>query len=132
MASILVVDDDAEVGDAIRRVLERAGFDVSVSSSAEDALEVVGQRPPDVIITDIIMPKLNGLELLKILRERHPRIQVIAISGGGSLNPSGYKPDAISTHAFLAAAHQAGAGEVLTKPFEVHDILAAVRRLLPN
>ena len=78
------------------------------------------------------MPKTHGLELVKILRTRHPRVRVIAISGGGSFGIQAYKPDAISTHAYLAAAREAGAQEILTKPFDLSELLAAVHRQLPN
>ena len=132
MASILIVDDEVEVAESVRRVLERAGYAVTVASNAAAGLDAVARQPPDVVITDIIMPRVHGVELIKILRERHPRIRVIAISGGGSIGPLAYKPDAISTHAYLAAAREAGAQEVLTKPFDLTDLLAAVRRLLPN
>jgi len=132
MANILVVDDEVEVGTAIRRALESAGHIVSVAHNATAGLNVVAQQAPDVVITDIIMPKVHGVELIKILRERFPRIRVIAISGGGSFGPQGYKPDAISTHAYLAAAREAGAAEILTKPFDLTDLIGAIRRLLPN
>jgi len=132
MANILVVDDEVEVGEAVRRVLERAGYAVTVASNAAAGLDAVARQLPDVVITDIIMPKVHGVELIKILRERHPRVRVIAISGGGSVGPLGYKPEAISTHAYLAAAREAGAEEILTKPFDLTDLIAAVRRLLPN
>lgn len=132
MATILVVDDENEVGAVIRRVLERAGYTVNVANSAASGLEAVAAHAPDVVVTDVIMPKVHGVELIKILRERYPRIRVIAISGGGSFGPLAYKPEAISTHAYLAAAREAGAQEILTKPFDLTDLLAAVRRLLPN
>ena len=132
MANILVVDDEIEVGAAVRRVLERAGYAVTLANNATEGLEAVAQQPPDVVITDIIMPKVHGVELIKTLRERYPRIRIIAISGGGSFGPLAYKPEAISTHAYLAAAREAGAQEVLTKPFDLTDLIAAVRRLLPN
>ena len=132
MAKILVVDDEIEVGAAVRRVLERAGYAVTLANNATEGLEAVAQQPPDVVITDIIMPKVHGVELIKTLRERYPRIRIIAISGGGSFGPLAYKPEAISTHAYLAAAREAGAQEVLTKPFDLTDLIAAVRRLLPN
>ena len=112
MAAILVVDDELEVGEAIQRVLERAGF--------------------TVVVTDVIMPKVHGLELIRIVRGQYPRVRVVAISGGGSFGPLAYKPDAISTHAYLAGAREAGADEVLTKPFDMGDLLATIRRLLPN
>jgi CheY-like chemotaxis protein len=132
MTDILVVDDEIEVGTVIRRVLERAGYTVTVASNAAAGLDAAAEQRPDVVITDVIMPKVNGVELIKVLRGRYPRIRVIAISGGGSFGPQAYKPDAISTHAYLAAARAAGADEFLTKPFDLTDLLAAVRRLLPN
>jgi DNA-binding response OmpR family regulator len=132
MARVVIVDDEPEVGEVIRRVLERAGYDTAVSHSAAAALEAIKVRPPDVVVTDIIMPKTNGVELIKTLRAEYPRVRVIAISGGGSFGPLTYKPDAISTHAFLAAARDAGADEILTKPFDLSELLAAIRRQLPN
>ena len=87
---------------------------------------------PDIVVTDIIMPKVHGLELIRILRGQYPRVRIVAISGGGSFGPLAYKPDAISTHAYLAGAREAGADEVLTKPFDMGDLLATIRRLLPN
>ena len=132
MATVVVVDDEPDIGEVIRRVLERAGFEVTVTASAAAALQVIEQRPPDVVITDVIMPKTNGVELIKKLRAEYARVRVIAISGGGSFGPLSYKPDAISTHAFLAAAREAGAHEILTKPFDLSELLAAIRRQLPN
>ena len=132
MASILVVDDEPEVVEAIRRVLELAGFAVAVASSVESGLQITREHQPDVVVTDVIMPKVHGLELIKALRARYPGVRVIAISGGGSFGPLAYKPDAVSTHAYLAAAREIGAEEVLTKPFDMGDLLAAVRRLLTN
>lgn len=132
MAAILVVDDELEVGEAIQRVLERAGFVVDVTNTADGALKILDRHPPDIVVTDIIMPRIHGLELIKILRGQYPRVRIVAISGGGSFGPLAYKPDAISTHAYLAGAREAGADEVLTKPFDMGELLATVRRLLPN
>ena len=132
MALILVVDDEVEVAEAIRRVLEQAGFSVAVANGAMEAAEAAEMQRPDIVVTDMIMPKANGLELIKTLRDSHPRVRVIAISGGGSFGLHSYKPDAIKTHAYLAAAREAGADEVLTKPFDMNDLLAVVRRQLPN
>lgn len=132
MASILVVDDEPDVAEAIQSVLEHGGFTVVTANSAQQGLAAIEQQTFDVVVTDIIMPKVNGLELIRRLRIGHPRIRIIAISGGGSFGPLSLKPEAISTHAFIAAARDAGAEEVLTKPFDMDDLLAAVRRHLPN
>jgi CheY-like chemotaxis protein len=132
MALILVVDDEAEVGEAIRRVLEQAGFTVAVAHSVSEGLQMTQAQQPDVVVTDMIMPRTNGIELIKTLRSQFPRVRVIAISGGGSFGLQSYRPDAIKTHAYLAAAREAGAEEILTKPFDMSDLLAAVCRRLPN
>lgn len=132
MASILVVDDDPDVAEAIQAVLEGSGFHVVIANGAEAGLEALERREFEVVVTDLIMPKVNGLELIRKVRARHSRVRVIAISGGGSLGPLSLKPDAISTHAFIAAARNAGAEEVLTKPFDMDDLVAAIRRHLPN
>ena len=84
MAAILVVDDELEVGEAIQRVLERAGFVVDVTNSADGALNILSRHPPDIVVTDIIMPRIHGLDLIKILRGQYPRVRIVAISGGGS------------------------------------------------
>jgi two-component system, cell cycle response regulator CpdR len=132
VASILVVDDERDVAEAIQSILEHSGFTVVTADGAQGGLEAIAQQDFDVVVTDIIMPKVNGLELIRELRSRHPRTRVIAISGGGSFGPLSLKPEAISTHAFIAAAKEAGAEEVLTKPFDMDDLLSAVRRHLPN
>jgi CheY-like chemotaxis protein len=132
MASILVVDDEPDVAEAIQAVLQHAGFDVVVANSAAEGLAAIEGQEFDVVVTDVIMPKVNGLELIHKLRACHPRIRVIAISGGGSYGPLSLKPDAISTHAFIAAAKDAGAAEILTKPFDMEDLLSTIRRYLPN
>ena len=132
MASILVVDDDPDVAEAIQAILERSGFQVVVANGAEAGLEALQRHEFEIVVTDLIMPKVNGLELIRKLRAQHSRVRVIAISGGGTLGPLSLKPDAISTHAFIAAARDAGAEEVLTKPFDMDDLVAAIRRHLPN
>lgn len=132
MASILVVDDERDVAEAIEAVLEHAGFTVVTADSAAQGLEAIHAQKFDVVVTDIIMPKVNGLELIRKLRAHYPRVRVVAISGGGHFGPLSAKPDAISTHAFIAAAKDAGAEDVLTKPFDMDDLLSAVRRHLPN
>lgn len=132
MTGILVVDDEASIGEAIQRVLEAEGFTVSTAISANGALAAMADTPADIVITDVIMPKVHGIELIGRLRAEHPEVRIIAISGGGSTTAQNYKPEAITTQAFLAAAEKAGADIVLSKPFDLEELLAAVRGLLPN
>jgi DNA-binding response OmpR family regulator len=130
MKSVLIIDDEEEVGHALRRVLERAGLAVQTATGSSEGLMLFEQNPPDLVITDIIMPKMHGIDLIRMLRAKHERIRIVAISGGGHFGPLHYQPEAITTSAYLAAATEAGADAVLTKPFDKEDLLAAVRRLL--
>jgi len=130
VTTVLIVDDEFEVGRSLSRVLTRAGYQVTVVTSGGDAVATFAQSPADVVITDIIMPKVHGIELIKAIRERGVTTRIIAISGGGNFGPLGYQPGAITTQAYLAAALKAGANEVLMKPFDLEDLLSSVRRLL--
>ncbi len=130
MSSVLIIDDEAEVSQALRRVLERAGLTVTTSMSSAEGLAAFDSAPADLVITDIIMPKMNGVAVIKAIRARRPETRIIAISGGGNFGPLEYQPEAITTSAYLAGATQAGADAVLTKPFDKADLLATVHRLL--
>jgi len=132
MPSVLIIDDEAEVGEAMRRVLEREGFTVTVTGGGNEGVLAFERNPADVVITDVIMPKTHGVDVIRAIRAKHAKTRIIAMSGGGNFGPLAYEPEAITTSAYLAAAKQAGADEVLTKPFDKHDLVAAVRRLLPQ
>jgi CheY-like chemotaxis protein len=130
MQNVMVVDDERDVRDAIKRVLERAGYSVRTTAEAADALAELRRSVADVLITDIIMPKINGVEAIESIRREFPAVRIIAISGGGNFGITAYQPTAITTSAYLAAAERAGAHYVLTKPFESNDLLNAVERVL--
>lgn len=132
MASILVIDDEEDIRDVLQMVLESAGYDVLVASNGAEAIDLQRKTPFDLIITDIIMPDQDGIATIKALRQQFPGIRIIAISGGGGIDPMTYKPEAITTTAYLAAAKQAGADQIFTKPFERDDLLEAVDNLLRN
>jgi CheY-like chemotaxis protein len=129
MNDVLIIDDEEDIRDALRRVLERAGYRVRAAEDGADGLTQMQQRAADIIITDIIMPKLNGVEAIAAMRERFPGARIIAISGGGNYGASDYQPNAITTSAYLAAANKAGAHIILTKPFDSADLLKAVSDL---
>ncbi|HEY0749388.1 MAG TPA: response regulator [Steroidobacteraceae bacterium] len=130
MHQVLVIDDDVDVRDAIRRVLERAGYGVRTSADAMEAVAELNREPVHVVITDIIMPKLNGVEAIRSILKDFPEVRIIAISGGGNFGIDSYKPNAITTTAYLAAAERAGAHYVLSKPFESAELVHAVERVL--
>lgn len=132
MASILIIDDEEDIRDALQMVLDSAGYDVNVASNGNDAIELQRRKPADLIITDIIMPEKDGVNTISEFRQEFPGIRIIAISGGGGIDPMSYKPEAISTTAYLAAAKEVGADFAITKPFERADLLQAVEKLLKN
>ena len=129
MGSILIVDDEEDIRDALSMVLESAGYDVKVASNGNEAVELQREQPADLIITDIIMPQKDGVSTIKEIRQEFPGIRIIAISGGGGVQPIEYVPDAITTTAYLAAAKEAGADRVFTKPFERKDLIKAIDEL---
>jgi YesN/AraC family two-component response regulator len=130
MRRILVIDDEPDVRDGIKRVLDRAGFSVRVVDNATDAMLELKRLAADVVITDIIMPKVNGVDAIECIVREFPMVRIVAISGGGNFDVTGYQPAAITTTAYLAAAKRAGAHCILTKPFESRELIEAVERVM--
>jgi DNA-binding response OmpR family regulator len=132
MPSVLVIDDEPEVRDSIRQVLTRVGFDVATADNGVTGAEDYFSRPADVVIIDIIMPRNNGVEVIKKIRASFPGARILAITGGGNFGPFGYKPGAIVTDAYLAHATESGADAVMKKPFRRSELIALVRSLVRN
>jgi two-component system cell cycle response regulator CpdR len=130
MARILIVDDEEDVRIALKQVLERAGYEVSVAATGNEGLDVMKREGADLVITDVIMPGVDGIATAKQIREKYRDTRIIVISGGGRTAPDPYEPDAISTRSYLASASKAGADQTLTKPFDRDELLRVVRDLL--
>jgi CheY-like chemotaxis protein len=130
MQRILIVDDERDVRDSVKCVLDLAGYEVFTAENAADAMEQLGRTHADLVITDIIMPKINGVQAIQSIRKAFPLVRIVAISGGGNFGVAGYQPSAIATNAYLESAGEAGAHFVLTKPFEAEDLIAAVEKVL--
>jgi len=120
MATILIVDDDPDVLKMLGSSLERAGHQVWRASDGEVGLREFRRLRPQLVITDLIMPNREGLELIMLLQQEQPRPQIIAISGGGKLAPESYLP----------LADKIGADAILEKPFLPSMLLAIINRLL--
>ncbi len=120
MANVLIVDDDDAVRRVLRRVLEADGYDVVDCANGREAMLAMEQRRPDLVITDVYMPEMDGIEFLVRLREDDPDLPVLAVSGG-SLAPADF---------VLEDASQLGANAILTKPYDVAVMRQAVRDLL--
>jgi DNA-binding NtrC family response regulator len=84
MAHILVVDDDQSVASAFERFLRHEGHDCTIASNAEDAIRLVGEQEPDLVVMDIRMPGRDGLDALKELRASHPDVFVALMTAHGN------------------------------------------------
>ena len=122
MKRILLVDDVPAVRLSIRAALEAIGYQVLEAADGKEALDLLDSQAVDLIVTDLWMPNLDGVELLKRLRATNANIRVIAISGGGMRKP-------IDVSAALAQTW--GADAVLYKPFDNEDLVNEINRLLP-
>lgn len=120
MSRILLVDDHAEFLAVQKEILEDAGHTVVEANDGHKALAAVEAGGIDLVITDIIMPRKEGIETIMELRKRHPLLKVIAMSGGGRVGAMSY----------LEIAEKLGALHTLEKPFNAAALLAAVKMVL--
>jgi CheY-like chemotaxis protein len=132
MSRILVIDDEPSVRRALRRILEKAGHEIEEAADGAAGIVACAASVPDLIITDIIMPKMNGIDAITSIRQAHPGVRILAISGGGNFEPQAYKPEAITTSAYLAAAERSGADAVMTKPFDRAQLMEKIDALLTS
>jgi CheY-like chemotaxis protein len=130
MSKVLIIDDEKDVRIVLKEVLQRAGYDTTVAADAREGLEKLESDGADLVITDVIMPGIDGVATVERIRENHPDMPIIVISGGGNVAPMDYEPGAISTSAYLLSAANAGANRTLTKPFERQELVSAVQDLL--
>ena len=132
MPSVLVIGDEADVRDAIRAVLGRAGFTVRTADSGRGGVDDFIADPADVVIVDIIMPCVSGIEVIKSIRMSFPGARILAVTGSEYLRSHRYRSGTIVIDAYLAAAGQSGADAVMTKPFDHDGLIALVRSLVKN
>jgi CheY-like chemotaxis protein len=121
VSRILVIDDEADFRTVMRAFLEADGHDVIEAENGQDGLDKFRSCNPDLIVTDIYMPVLNGIETIRKIREEMPDIAVIAVSGGAGGQAT----------AMLQLAGDAGANRTMEKPFRKAALLDNVEQLLP-
>jgi CheY-like chemotaxis protein len=120
MAKILVIDDEPSILLMIKKMIEKAGHEVDIALNGSEGLELFESKCHDLIVTDIIMPQKEGLEIIRELRKKYPALKIIAISGGGRIGPEGYLP----------SAKHFGADMVFQKPIMQKDFVEAISILL--
>jgi len=117
MKPVWIVDDDRSIRWVIEKALSREGIAFNSFSSAQEALEALSGGAPEVLVSDIRMPGLSGLELLQAVKQRHPAVPVIVMTAYSDLDSA-------------VAAFQGGAYEYLPKPFDVDQAVELIRRAL--
>jgi len=125
---ILVIDEEAFVREALRRVLGGASTVITASDAAA-GVRLLRESPADLVIIDVILPALDGIVAIREIRRDFPHVCVIAMAGSGTSGLSSYRPEAISTNAYLAASTAAGAHGTLAKPFETRELRELIERV---
>ena len=120
MAQILIIDDDPQILDMLGQTLKREGYDVVEALNGKEGLKLYRENPPDLFVTDLIMPEKEGIETIMELLRDFPDVKIIAISGGGH-------NDADQD---LSTARILGVERTFAKPIERSELLKAVRELL--
>lgn len=124
MARILMVDDEPHIREEAVEVLTRDGHDVLQAADGHEAMKIIRTRSVELVITDIIMPKMNGLDVIREVRRDfgHIRdVRIIAISSGGGMSD----PDVLLGH-----SQRFGADYLLMKPFSPDELRAAIADVL--
>ena len=119
-ARILLIDDDPALRAGIGRYLEAMGYQVFEADNGESALKVLEANTLDLVLTDINMPEMDGIELILALAERFPHIPIITMSGGGL----------IPKEHLLADARMLGVLRTIAKPFDLDELGELVEQVL--
>lgn len=117
---ILVIDDDEPIRDLLRRALEGAGYLVDEAADGREGTQVFRERPADLIIVDIFMPRQEGIETITTIQQVSPHVKTIAMSGGGLTGEM----------EFLEHAKTFGAVRTFTKPPNLETLIDCVRELV--
>ncbi len=114
---ILVVDDEKSLLDLHREILENAGYSVTPAGTAEEALKIAKKNPPDILLTDLVLPNMSGIDLIREIRSFANGTVCIVLTGYGSIETA-------------VEAMKAGAFSYLTKPFKMNELLVNIEKAL--
>ena len=118
--SVLVMEDANSIRAFIRAALSQAGYHVFGAANGFEGLEILASQQIDLVITDILMPEKEGIETIIQIRQLHPELPIVAISGGGRAH--NFEP--------LRIAGGVGADAMLTKPFDINKLIAVVEDVM--
>lgn len=119
MKKILIIEDDTAIRESLAEMLQLNNYEVLAMDNALEISNIVEDFRPDILITDIIMPDKDGIEIIIEIRKKYPDIILIAISGGGRINSESY----------LNTAKYLGADATLKKPFTHDQLLNILKNL---
>jgi DNA-binding NtrC family response regulator len=122
MIHIVLIDDDKNITDLIISFLSTENCSIFSTNSSKIGIDHIKNNDVDLLITDILMPEIDGLEVISEITKLKPKLKIMAISGGGAIN----------TNQYLSLASGLGAHKVLQKPFVVADLLSALKELFPD
>src|SRR5689334_1599513 len=114
---ILVVDDEVSARSGLEKLLRQEGFEVDVAIDGVNALQIAAERPPDVVVTDLKMPNMDGVELLKKIREQDRDLPVIMATAFGDVGSA-------------VTAMREGADDYLTKPIDIDALILSISRAM--
>jgi CheY-like chemotaxis protein/glycine cleavage system H lipoate-binding protein len=112
---ILVVDDEQVVLDSVKKHLRKENYSLVTVLSAEEGLDILNDSVPDIILTDLMMPEIDGLEFMKIVKNKYPQIPIVMITGYATINTA-------------LQATQLGAFDYIAKPFTKSELISVVQR----
>lgn len=121
MAKILVVDDEVSIRTMLTHMLEQDGHEVLVAEDGEKGADLYRENLPDVVISDLVMPNKNGIDMILELKTEFPGLRMIAISGGGGIT---------GAFDYLPTAKLVGANTILKKPFGIQELREALQKNL--
>ncbi|MBV6878746.1 response regulator transcription factor [Epilithonimonas ginsengisoli] len=114
---VLIIEDNARVSALLKRGLESQGYQIYISEDAEDALVMVDKIVFELVITDIMLPKMNGIELSRLIKKKNPELPIIMLTALGTIDEK-------------IEGFDAGADDYMVKPFEIRELYARIKAIL--